>query len=74
MAIERGQTISELAIAWLPFNKRVTSVLIGARTEGQLMENIMALGKSRDFEESEIAVINKYYPGNLEGGLHEKTT
>ena len=74
MAIERGQTISELAIAWLLFNKRVTSVLIGARTEGQLMENIMALGKSREFEEPEIAVINKYFPGNLEGGLHEKTT
>ena len=40
----------------------------------ELMENIMALGKSREFEESEIAVINKYFPGSLEGGLHEKTT
>ena len=61
LAKGRGQTISELAIAWLLSHGEVTSVLIGARTEAQLMSNIIALGKSREFLESELNFIDECF-------------
>ncbi len=42
VAVERGQTLAQLAISWLLKDLRVTSVLIGARTVGQLEENLRA--------------------------------
>ena len=42
IAIRRGQTLAEMALAWLLKDKRVTSVLIGASSVSQLMENLKA--------------------------------
>ncbi|MCL2329163.1 MAG: aldo/keto reductase [Bacteroidetes bacterium] len=42
LAQERGQSLSELAIAWL-WHKGVTSVLIGASSVAQLQTNLKAL-------------------------------
>lgn len=43
IAIERGQTLAQMAIAWLLKDHRVTSVLVGASSVGQLQNSIDAL-------------------------------
>ena len=41
----RGQTLAEMALAWLLKDKRVTSVLVGASSVAQLRDNLNALKK-----------------------------
>lgn len=43
LAAGRGQTLAEMALAWLLKDTRVTSVLVGASSVGQLMDNLQAL-------------------------------
>jgi len=43
IAIARGQSLAQMAIAWLLKDKRITSVLIGASSVEQLEDNIGAL-------------------------------
>lgn len=43
LALQRGQTLAQMAIAWLLKDPRVTSVLVGASSIGQLQNNIDAL-------------------------------
>ncbi|WP_213715379.1 L-glyceraldehyde 3-phosphate reductase [Cedecea lapagei] len=43
MALERGQTMAQMALSWLLKDERVTSVLIGASRAEQLKENVKAL-------------------------------
>ncbi|MEO6130372.1 MAG: L-glyceraldehyde 3-phosphate reductase [Saprospiraceae bacterium] len=43
IAIRRGQSMAEMAIAWLLIDPRVTSVLIGASKPEQIDENVAAL-------------------------------
>ena len=43
LAVERGQTLAQMALAWALRDRRVTSVVIGASTVGQLDSNLMAL-------------------------------
>lgn len=43
MAQQRGQSLAQLALAWLLKDKRITSVLIGASSVAQLDSNIHAL-------------------------------
>jgi L-glyceraldehyde 3-phosphate reductase len=43
MAQERGQTLAQMAIAWVLRDQRVTSALIGARTVQQLEDSLGAL-------------------------------
>ena len=43
LAIERGQTLAEMALAWLLKDDRVTSVLVGASSVEQLLDNLKAL-------------------------------
>ncbi len=46
IANETGKTISQVAINWLLQNETVSSIVIGARNEQQLTENIDAVGWS----------------------------
>ena len=46
MAQERGQTLAQMAIAWVLRDPRVTSALIGARTVQQLEDSLGALQQS----------------------------
>lgn len=41
--MERGQTLAEMALAWLLKDDRVTSVLVGASSVEQLLDNLKAL-------------------------------
>ncbi len=43
LALQRGQTLAQMAIAWLLKDTRVTSVLVGASSIGQLQNSIDAL-------------------------------
>jgi len=45
VASQRGQTLAQLALAWVLRDERVTSALIGASSVAQLDENVAALEK-----------------------------
>lgn len=57
LAEARGQTLAQLAIAWVLRDKRVTSALIGARSVHQLEDSLGAL-RNLDFRASELERID----------------
>ena len=57
LAQERGQTLAQMALAWVLRDPRVTSALIGARTVRQLEDSLGALGKL-DFSSEELERID----------------
>lgn len=57
LAVSRGQSLAEMAIAWLLRDPRVTSVLIGASSPGQLRSNLRALDRL-EFDRGELDVID----------------
>jgi L-glyceraldehyde 3-phosphate reductase len=59
IARRRGQTLAQMAIAWVLRDQRVTSALIGARNVKQLDDSLDAL-KKRDFTEAELNEIDSY--------------
>ncbi len=59
IAKKRGQTLAQMAIAWVLRDRRVTSALIGARNVEQLDDSLDAL-KKLDFSEAELREIEKY--------------
>ncbi|MCM3115065.1 L-glyceraldehyde 3-phosphate reductase [Neobacillus sp. MER 74] len=56
IATERGQSLSQMALAWVLRGEKVTSVLIGASRVSQIEENVAALN-NLDFSEEELARI-----------------
>jgi len=56
IAESRGQTLAQLALAWVLRGERVTSVLIGASKTSQLDDNVAMLQRL-DFSEDELARI-----------------
>jgi L-glyceraldehyde 3-phosphate reductase len=55
----RGQTLAQMAIAWVLRDKRVTSALIGARDVKQLDDSLDAI-KNLHFTESELRDIDRH--------------
>ena len=55
----RGQTLAQMAIAWVLRDKRVTSALIGARNVEQLDDSLDALKKLK-FTPAELKEIDRY--------------
>lgn len=58
MAAERGQTLAQMALAWIARDPRVSSVLIGASRPSQLDDSIQCLANYR-FSEEELSRINE---------------
>jgi L-glyceraldehyde 3-phosphate reductase len=58
IASQRGQKLSQMAIAWLLNRPNVASVLIGASSTSQLKENIEALDQLQ-FSDEELKLIDK---------------
>ena len=58
LAAERGQTLAEMALAWLLHDGYVTSVLVGASRPQQLLDNIGAL-KNTTFSDEELRRIDE---------------
>jgi L-glyceraldehyde 3-phosphate reductase len=57
IASRRGQSLSQMALAWALRDRRVTSVVIGASSVTQLDENLGALANMR-FSDEELALID----------------
>ncbi|MFM8371005.1 MAG: L-glyceraldehyde 3-phosphate reductase [Bacteroidota bacterium] len=62
MALGRGQTLAQMAIAWLLKDERVTTVLLGASTPQQMLDNIGTL-KNMSFTSDELARIETILKG-----------
>ena len=62
MAISRGQSLAQMALAWVLRRKEVTSALIGASSPEQIKENIDAL-KNKEFTDEELREIDNILKG-----------
>ena len=58
IAHRRGQSLAQMAVAWLLIDPRVTSILIGASKPEQIDDNVGAL-KNLVFSESELKEIRQ---------------
>jgi L-glyceraldehyde 3-phosphate reductase len=65
IAAARGQTLAQMAIAWVLRDPRVTSALIGASRPQQIVDNVAAL-VGLDFAPDELAEIDRHA---TEGGV-----
>jgi len=66
IARARGQSLAQMALAWALRDQRVTSVLVGARSVGQLEENVAAAGRT-SFTGEELAEIDRH---SAESGIN----
>ena len=57
LAAERGQTLAEMALAWVLRDGIVTSVLVGASKPEQILDNIGAVRNTK-FTEEELRMID----------------
>lgn len=60
LATLRGQTLAEMALAWVLKDEMVTSVIIGASSVAQLDDNLKAI-KNTTFTAEEIEKMNQIY-------------
>ncbi|HKR37005.1 MAG TPA: aldo/keto reductase, partial [Steroidobacteraceae bacterium] len=58
LAVARGQTLAQLALAWVLRDPRMTSALVGASSVEQLRENLAAL-RQLAFSAAELAAIDR---------------
>lgn len=58
IAAERGQTLAEMALAWILKDELVTSVLIGASSTDQLEDNLKGI-RNTTFSTDELQTINR---------------
>ncbi|WP_226647552.1 L-glyceraldehyde 3-phosphate reductase [Mesobacillus subterraneus] len=56
IAQERGQSLAQMALAWVLREQKITSALIGASKVSQIEENVAALNRL-DFRETELNMI-----------------
>jgi L-glyceraldehyde 3-phosphate reductase len=59
IASRRGQSLAQMAIAWVLRDRRVTSALIGASSVAQLQNSVGALERA-EFSDDELAEIDRY--------------
>lgn len=57
LAAERGQTLAQMALAWVLKDKAVTSVIVGASSIAQIDDNLQAI-RNTGFSNDELALIN----------------
>ena len=65
IARARGQTLAQMALAWVLRDRRVTSALIGASRPEQVAQNVAALD-NLEFSQAELDSINTHAQ---EGGV-----
>jgi aryl-alcohol dehydrogenase-like predicted oxidoreductase len=76
VAAETGKSVPQIAIAWLLSRPTVSSVIIGARNEAQLRDNLGAVGWSLTQEQiqrldaaSDVTPAYPYYPYRTQEGF-----
>ena len=57
LAIQRGQTLAEMALAWVVKDGGITSVLVGGSKSAQILDNIKAL-ENTNFTQEELNLID----------------
>jgi len=57
MALERGQSLAQMALSWILRDDRITSVLVGASKPAQLTDSLKCLD-NLVFSEEELQRIN----------------
>ena len=62
VALRRGQTLAQMATAWLLAREEVTSVIIGPRTMPQLIDSLGAVANT-SFDNEELKEIDKILEG-----------
>jgi L-glyceraldehyde 3-phosphate reductase len=64
IALQRGQTLAQMALSWVLRDPRVTSALIGASRPAQIAENVKAASAdSLAFAADELAAIAEILAG-----------
>lgn len=67
MAEARGVSVAQIALAWLLHKKHVTSVIIGAKTDAQLRDNLAATSVQLTAEDmaalDAVSALPREYPG-----------
>jgi aryl-alcohol dehydrogenase-like predicted oxidoreductase len=67
MAAARGISVAQIALAWLLHQKHVTSVIIGAKTEAQLADNLAAINVELSSDDlaalGKVSALAREYPG-----------
>lgn len=63
IALRRGQTLAEMALAWVLKDERITSVIVGASSVRQLADNLQAL-EHLDFAPEELEEIELRIPSS----------
>ena len=58
MAAERGQSLAQMALAWVLKDSKVTSVIVGASSIGQMDDSMKAI-ENTSFSDEELAIINE---------------
>jgi L-glyceraldehyde 3-phosphate reductase len=66
IARQRGQTLAQMAVAWVLRDPRVTSALVGTSSVEQLENTVGALDR-QDFTDDELAAIDEHA---VEGGIN----
>jgi len=66
LAQQRGQSLAQMAYAWVLRDPRVTSTLVGASSVAQVRENVAALANV-EFSADELAEIDRFA---VEGGVN----
>lgn len=60
IAMERGESLAQMALKWVLKEEAVTSVLIGASKPEQILENLKVLN-SKDFTEEELKRMDAFF-------------
>lgn len=63
LAVQRGQTLAQMALSWVLRDDIVASVLVGASKTEQILDNIKAVHNTT-FTEDEVRLINQISLGN----------
>ena len=58
LAVQRGQSLAQMALSWLMSDKRVTSVIIGASSVAQIEDNLQAI-ENTEFSARELELIEQ---------------
>jgi L-glyceraldehyde 3-phosphate reductase len=66
MAKQRGQSLAQMAVAWVLRDPRVTSALLGASSVAQLEDSVVALDRL-GFSDDELAAIDQHA---VDGGIN----
>ena len=58
LAVQRGQSLAQMALSWVLKDDQITSVLIGASRPEQILENLKIIGHTT-FSKDELALIDQ---------------